>query len=95
MFDLPETLASPPSPKLEDTDAIQPEYFTETEIRRLERENILTILRKTGWKIKGVSGAAELLGVKPTTLISRIEKMGLKREPGAEYAQCKFTPSRL
>ena len=34
---------------------------------------------KTGWKIKGVNGAAELLGVKPTTLISRIEKMGLKR----------------
>jgi transcriptional regulator with GAF, ATPase, and Fis domain len=36
-------------------------------------------LRKTGWKIKGVDGAAELLGVKPTTLISRIEKLGLKR----------------
>ena len=42
-------------------------------------ERGVELLRKTGWKIKGVDGAAELLGVKPTTLISRIEKMGLKR----------------
>jgi transcriptional regulator with GAF, ATPase, and Fis domain len=88
MFDLPETLASAPPPKWEDTDAPEPEYFTETEIRRLERENILAILRKTGWKIKGANGAAELLGVKPTTLISRMEKLGLKRPAGAEDAQC-------
>jgi transcriptional regulator with GAF, ATPase, and Fis domain len=44
-----------------------------------ERENLFAVLQKTGWKIKGVDGAAELLGVKPSTLISRIEKMGLKR----------------
>lgn len=88
MFDLPETLASAPPPKWEDTDAPEPEYFTETEIRRLERENILAILRKTGWKIKGANGAAELLGVKPTTLISRMEKLGLKRPASAEDAQC-------
>jgi transcriptional regulator with GAF, ATPase, and Fis domain len=58
------------------------EYVTEAEIRRRERENIFAVLRKTGWKIKGVDGAAELLGMKPTTLMSRIEKMGLKRPPG-------------
>jgi DNA-binding NtrC family response regulator len=55
------------------------EYLTEPEMQRRERENLLVVLQKTGWKIKGVNGAAELLGVKPTTLISRIEKMGLKR----------------
>jgi len=37
------------------------------------------VLEKTGWKIKGPHGAAELLGVKPTTLLSRIKKMGLRR----------------
>ena len=37
------------------------------------------VLQKTDWKIKGVEGAAELLGVKPNTLFARIEKMGLKR----------------
>ncbi|MGP8200504.1 MAG: hypothetical protein ACLQU4_13490 [Limisphaerales bacterium] len=40
-----------------------------------------TALRKTNWKIKGADGAAELLGLKPTTLVTRIKKMGLKR-PG-------------
>ena len=34
---------------------------------------------KTNWKIKGPEGAAELLGVKPTTLLSRIDKWGLKK----------------
>ena len=36
-------------------------------------------LQKTGWKIKGADGAAELLGIKPTTLLSRIKKMGLQK----------------
>ena len=37
-------------------------------------------IQKTGWKIKGADGAAELVGVKPTTLVSRIKKLGPKRE---------------
>jgi DNA-binding NtrC family response regulator len=78
-FDLPLTGADPSSFGSEDGDEVEPEYFTETEIRRQERENLFAVLQKTGWKIKGVDGAAELLGLKPTTLISRIEKMGLKR----------------
>jgi DNA-binding NtrC family response regulator len=60
-------------------DEVEPEYLTDAEMRRRERENLFAVLQKTGWKIKGVDGAAELLGLKPTTLISRIEKMGLKR----------------
>jgi transcriptional regulator with GAF, ATPase, and Fis domain len=48
-------------------------------MRSRERENLCAVLQKTGWKIKGVNGAAELLGLKPTTLLSRIEKMGLER----------------
>ena len=48
-------------------------------MRRRERENLRAVLQKTGWKIKGVDGAAELLGVKSSTLVSRIKKMGLKR----------------
>ena len=46
---------------------------------RRERENLLVVLGKAGWKIKGRNGAAEILGVKPTTLLSRMKKMGLKR----------------
>jgi transcriptional regulator with GAF, ATPase, and Fis domain len=92
VFQLPVTLDRPNSPdgtgthspELEGKDKAEPDYFTETEIRRLERENILAVLRKTGWKIKGIDGAAELLGLRPTTLVSRMEKLGLKRPRGTE-----------
>jgi transcriptional regulator with GAF, ATPase, and Fis domain len=57
----------------------KPEFLTDAEFRRRERENVFVVLQKTGWKIKGADGAAELLGLKPGTLISRIEKMGLMR----------------
>jgi len=62
-----------------DVNQPEPEYLTEPEIRRRERENLLAVLQKTGWKIKGADGAAELFGVKPSTLISRIAKMGFKK----------------
>jgi DNA-binding NtrC family response regulator len=78
-FDLPVTGSDPSRFEPVERDGIEQEFLTEAEMRRRERENLFAVLRKTGWKIKGVDGAAELLGVKPTTLISRIEKMGLKR----------------
>jgi transcriptional regulator with GAF, ATPase, and Fis domain len=80
-FDLPVTGSSADVPSLAPLNAGQDEweYLTEPEMQRRERENLLVVLQKTGWKIKGANGAAELLGVKPTTLLSRIEKMGLKR----------------
>jgi transcriptional regulator with GAF, ATPase, and Fis domain len=58
---------------------VEPEYVTESEMRRRERENLFAVLQKARWKVKGVDGAAELLGVKANTLFARIEKMGLKR----------------
>ncbi len=61
------------------SDAPQPEFLTEAELRRKERDNLLVILEKANWRIKGPDGAAELLGVKPTTLLSRIRKWGLKK----------------
>ncbi|MDR3378187.1 MAG: sigma 54-interacting transcriptional regulator [Verrucomicrobiae bacterium] len=55
------------------------EILTETEMQALERENLLAALEKTGWKIKGATGAAELVGLKPTTFLARMKKMGLVR----------------
>jgi formate hydrogenlyase transcriptional activator len=43
----------------------------------VEREHILAALERCGWRIRGANAAAELLGVKPTTLESRIKKLGL------------------
>ena len=50
-------------------------------MRRRERANLLAALEQTGWKISGSGGAADLLGLKPTTLSYRIKNFGLKR-PG-------------
>lgn len=50
-----------------------------TELESLERENLLEALRLCHWKISGKGGASERLGVKPTTLSSRIKAMGIER----------------
>lgn len=80
-FDVPGTSSSVDLTSFgrPDRDQAEPEYLTESEMRRRERQNLFAVLQKAGWKIKGVNGAAELLGMKPTTLSSRIEKMGLRR----------------
>jgi transcriptional regulator with GAF, ATPase, and Fis domain len=80
-FDLPVINYAPVPPPTAPQLGAGPdlEYRTDSEMQRLERENLFAVLEKTGWKIKGLDGAAELLGVKPTTLISRIGKMGIKR----------------
>jgi transcriptional regulator with GAF, ATPase, and Fis domain len=40
---------------------------------------ILKVLERTGWRIRGTGGAAELLGLKPTTLEARMKKLGIRR----------------
>jgi len=45
----------------------------------VEREHILTVLESTKWRIRGTGGAAEQLGLKPTTLETRMTKLGLSR----------------
>jgi transcriptional regulator with GAF, ATPase, and Fis domain len=84
-FDLPITpdMLAPsrprPRPEPRSGDSNLPGFLTEAELQRQERENLLVVLEKARWKIKGPGGAAELLGVKPTTLITRINKWGLKK----------------
>ncbi len=55
--------------------------FTEMEMESRYRENLIDALSQCDWKITGPDGVAELLGLKPTTLHSKIKKLGLKR-PG-------------
>ena len=84
-FDLPVTTSSAPAarpgarPETQPRAAAEPEFLTEAELEQRERDNLLAVLKKAHWKIKGPDGAAELLGVKPPTLLSRMNKWGLKR----------------
>ncbi|MGE4343669.1 MAG: sigma-54 interaction domain-containing protein [Geoalkalibacter sp.] len=46
----------------------------------LERDHIVQVLQKTGWRIEGPKGAALLLGLNPSTLRARMRKYGLRRQ---------------
>ena len=54
-------------------------------LTEVDRAHILVTLRKTGGRIGGPNGAAALLGIKRTTLISRMKKLGLKTGKLSKY----------
>ena len=54
--------------------------LTDEQLRALERENTLAALRACQGKLFGKDGAAQLLGLKPTTLASRLKRLGI--DPG-------------
>jgi formate hydrogenlyase transcriptional activator len=58
-----------------------PAPATSPRLADVEREHILAVLKSSDWRIRGMSGAANRLGMKPTTLETRMAKLGLKR-PG-------------
>jgi formate hydrogenlyase transcriptional activator len=48
-------------------------------LEEMERQHILRVLATTRWVIHGQKGAAEILGINPSTLRSRMSKLGIKR----------------
>ncbi|MBI5895789.1 MAG: sigma 54-interacting transcriptional regulator [Desulfobacterales bacterium] len=46
-----------------------------------ERRHILSVLKQTGWRLSGPGGAADILGLKRTTLHSKMKKLGIRRSP--------------
>jgi DNA-binding NtrC family response regulator len=55
------------------------EFYTEAEWRDKERVNLLHALKHAGGKVSGAGGAAELLGVNPNTLASRLRAFAISR----------------
>ena len=53
--------------------------LTAQELRALERDNLVRALKQAGGKVFGPGGAAALLGMKPTTLASRIKALGIPK----------------
>jgi len=66
------------------SDDLAPEQtvLTERDMKELQKKNILAALRRTNWRVSGTDGAAELLGVRPTTLSDRIRSFGLRKPRG-------------
>jgi transcriptional regulator with GAF, ATPase, and Fis domain len=48
-------------------------------LEELERNHVQHVLQATNWRVRGKGGAAELLGLKPTTLEFRLKKLGIAR----------------
>jgi DNA-binding NtrC family response regulator len=60
-------------------DIKQQDWYVKT-IEENEREHITSVLNKCMGRIRGAGGAADILGVPPTTLASKMKKLGIKRE---------------
>jgi transcriptional regulator with GAF, ATPase, and Fis domain len=50
-----------------------------TRLVDVERAHVRSVLDSTGWRIRGANGAADRLGLKPTTLETRMARLGLRR----------------
>jgi formate hydrogenlyase transcriptional activator len=61
-------------PKIGSLEASAPRNLEE-----MERRHIVSVLEKAGWRVAGKGGAAEVLGLKRSTLISRMKKLGIHR----------------
>ena len=55
------------------------EFLTEQEMRAFQKKNTVAALKQAGWRVSGAGGAADLLGIKPTTLADRIRTLGIRK----------------
>ena len=60
-------------PKIGDSNS-----FQSLTLKEVEKNHILDVLERTRWRIRGKNGAAEFLGLKPTTLEARMKKLMIK-----------------
>ncbi len=80
VFELPGSLqvkpVENPNPGIT---GIESQVKTREELNREERNNIITALQQTAGKVFGKDGAAQLLQMQPTTLASKIKRLGIDR----------------
>ena len=50
-------------------------------LEEMEKNHIIKVLQNTGGRVRGKHGAAKILGLKPTTLDSKIKKLAIPRHP--------------
>ncbi|WP_299808223.1 sigma 54-interacting transcriptional regulator [uncultured Shewanella sp.] len=66
--------------QLQFTDQVENQLIaTSQTLQEVERQHILHVLKQTQWRISGASGAAALLGLPPSTLRSRMNKLVISR----------------
>ncbi len=67
----------------EDTKSIKDlkkaKFLTAEEIKQQEKENLIAVLEESNWRVSGDGGAADLLGIKATTLAHQMKKFNIKK----------------
>jgi transcriptional regulator with GAF, ATPase, and Fis domain len=95
ILQLPETwgsaeelkvVATWPAPAAEGAQLRPLRSFEERSLEQVGKNYILRILEQTGWRVEGPRGAAMILGLNPSTLRSRMQKLGIRR-PGQSKAE--------
>ena len=76
---LSELRNAPVTPEAEESPLAAPTAAPVATLEEAERQHILRALRQTEWRIAGPRGAANILGLKRTTLQARIRKLGIRR----------------
>jgi transcriptional regulator with GAF, ATPase, and Fis domain len=81
-LDLAGALPQPDEPQIvvERASSAVRRVLTVRELSRIERDNLLLALEVAGWRVSGPGGAAELLGINPSTLASRIKALRIERQ---------------
>ncbi len=66
--------------QLDSTVAVDSTPNPRRSLQEIERESILRVLEETSWRIEGAKGAADILGLNPSTLRGRMRKFGIRRK---------------
>jgi PAS domain S-box-containing protein len=69
----------PETDEAQESEADSADILTDKDIKDLQKSNLVKALRQTNWRVSGAGGAAELLGVRPTTLADRMRTYKIKR----------------
>ena len=78
---LPENSANPGAAEI-GAPGKEANVLTENQMRSLQKQNFIAALKQSNWRVSGKGGAAELLGVRPTTLTDRIKSLGIRKPAG-------------
>ncbi|TVR61448.1 MAG: sigma-54-dependent Fis family transcriptional regulator [Spirochaetaceae bacterium] len=74
-LEIPDPIGCGPAPDL-------PPKGASATLAECEREHIVAVMERTRWKVRGADGAAAVLGLKPTTLEAKMERLGIRRPGG-------------
>ncbi len=76
---MPEGVAAI-QPNYDESECTTDDFLTEAQFKLLEKENLVKALKHCNWKIAGKTGAAALMGLKPSTLTYRMSNFGIEKD---------------